>query len=1050
MHSHETMLERFNRLPLPAAHLVVDIRGGNDRRSIDWLRVELEDLVNEAQSFDVPRWHAVSEFLAFLRLAPDVQSGVFPEDGEERDQTSAAALVLNHQQFSAPEDPRAGARGVSPFARQRDELVQTIERLRDSRARVMQEVSRTWHLARGTDARVRVLFLVDLACPQSLSCALFWARHLTEQDRARVRPGHRPGLCVALICLGNIEEEGRPGLLIQELSRHHARTYLDTLILSDNCRHRPPGGGLAQACIGAHLVYALLMSCAPSFPVFSQDPSAPLPADEGEQQSPVWPVQTYFVHIAVLEYSARWGRRWLNTGLAQALIETLCPQAEPCEQERIQAADSGIKWFRHWLERLRESVPLACDVLAGLQRARRVSVPTWPVFVVRRQSRNAALDQLEQYVHHLADTYVATSGEPSLQDVLLRGRAEVMQALSEAGSGLRAQQNVSTLQELQREARQLPGASGFWQSVSRPLLSTPFFLEGLAGACADLQREYMLNPLNTLHQRGRDIKERRHDMLERGRRMLRELTSYCARWPGLTSFPLARRLVQWSTFVLQAALTFLALFLGVAWLHHLLLNVAPVLLQVADRSNIPWLNLIAIILWFLLIAGEFRVVRASFSRKRASDIVIPGLCLLFLALLGCCGLLTSLGIAGLARAPDDSTSMLYLAWFAPAVPPVTRTAFLALASIVLGETVYFFCWSLWLRRKWQCVIRAWQQQQQQDVRDVLDYVALGVALDMAQRADLYDRHGGPGNYFYRVRALVDMIRQVSAFVQRDEYLAAERLLLCQGDGERGVERAWIRAHVGSEELDVDELVSEYEKLRQVIAQDRLPRVLAEYLLRAESAEPSEELELDMRERLSEVESAHRPLLRLLLSMVAFTTRTMLDPLPVGRIDLGKGDYWSEQRYIEAEMPALRMLVQAFNARIRQGSAPHAVQNRSGGSDPAGIPVVGQLLALVAQSFWQQRGSEQLKRSLALKSIWEHLEHNAATQRLPDVVVHRLKACAGGSTYSGRQVDQYLLAAALSSNPSLQGELKDLMSARVSEIADQERLLLFGIRRVVTR
>jgi hypothetical protein len=1038
----------LKRLPLPAAHLVIDIRAASDQRCIDWLRIELEDLVNEAKSRAVPRWQIVGDCLSFLHLPPDAGSGYFPEDDGEPEEATAASLLLARQQSCGQEDTGAGGQRPS-FAHQRDQLVQEIERLRGNRARAMQEASEMEQPLRGHDARVRVFFLVDLNCQEVLSSALLWAKHLKNHYRKHTRPGRRPGLCVALVCLGDVGEGGNLGLLIQELDNRQAGAYLDTLILSENFRCGPPLAGRAQACIAAQLLYALFMFFSPSFTFFSSDPAVPPSAGAGARQPAVWPEQTYLVHIAALEYPARWGRRWLNNGLAHVLVDTLHPQAVPSEPERIRAADLGIGWFYDWWGRLRESMPCSCDLLANLQRVPAVSLPVWPIFVAGRQRSRGALEALEGYLNRLAETYVATGSEPSLQAALLQGRSRVMQTLSESSG---ESQNDRSLLALRREARQIFRTPEFWGSANPPLACAPFFLEGLAGACADLQQTYLCHPLNpeVVHRKGRDIRERRQDFLDGSQRLLRELTSAVARWPGLTSVPYARRPLQYITFVLQAALASLGLFLGVAWLHHIALEHVPGRVLALDRSGVPWLDLGAIVLWVLLVCSRFRALQASFARKRARDIVIAGTCLLFLALLSLCGFLTGLQLTSLAHAPGDPTSIVYLAWLAPCIPIATWAPLIALTGVVLGEAIYFLYWSLQLRQQCQRVVRAWQQQQQQDVRDVIDCIAMDVALEVAQQAEICDRRGGPGNYFYRVRQLSDLLRSLAASAQQCHQLAAERLLLNQGDGEQGAEDAWVRAHRGQRELDVDILLTEYEKLCQQIKQDHaLQRALAEYLLRAQGSEPPEELVREM--HLSEVACAYKPVLRLVLSLVAHTTRNMLDPLPPGRIDLNRGEYQHEQRYITEEMPALWVYARALNAQVRQVIKPDQLPRPDWlSSEQAGLSVSVQLLALVAQLFWQQQGSEQLKQSLALKSIWEHLERSIPGQQLPARVVHRLKSYVGNGTRGGQRVDQYLLTATPSGSSSLSQELKQLMSSQVIAIPDQERLLLFGIRRVVAR
>jgi len=1049
VYKQKTVVERFSQLPLPAAHLVVDIREGSDRRSIDWLQVELADLASEMQSCNVARWRAVNEFLAFLRLAPDMRATL--EDAAKPIDTSAAQRQL--EQLQACEQEHNSWQRTRTFVQQRDQLMQEIERVRASRARALQEDSRTASAGRSSEMQVRVVFLVDLACPASFSCALWWARHLKDISLRQMRSARYAGLCIAVVCLGNSEEEGRPELVRRELDRHQAATYLDTLIFSENCCQRPPLEERAQARLAAQLLYALLFFVSPSFTFFSPEPSAPLPASQQETPSAIWPGQTYLIHLAALEDTASWGRRWLNHRLAQALVETLCLPAELDELEMRQAADLGINWFHDWLGRLQERMSPVFDTLAGLQYVRGISLPALPALLAGPGSRRSALAALESYLSQLADSYVSTGSEPSLQDALLQGGRRVMQALFEKEhSSSSVPQTTASLQALSREARQVFHIPGFWQHRRQPLALAPFFLEGLAGACTDLQQAYLRNSLHMRAQRrkGGDIGERKQDLLDRGQRTLHELSAFCGRWPGLTSFPPLRHLVQWWTFFLQVGLIFLALFLGIAELHHSIVKFFPGLVSLLDIPGLPWLNLLTTGLWLLLSVGAFRSVQASFLRKRASNAVIAGKCLLFLALLGLCGLLTSLAFADLARASDDPTSVVYLAWLVPVVVPATRLSLFVLALLLLAEAGYFLYWSFRMRTAYRRTISAWQHQQQQDVQDVVECLAVDVALEIAQRAEICDRAGGPGRYFSRVNRLTGVLRQLSEAARQYADLAAERLAPNQENAQASGEHAWIQAYPGGEALPLGFLADEYARMRQQIREEHsLQRALAEYLLRAQGTEEPEELAQDMRALLLEVKSAHRPVLHLLLSLVALTARNVVDPLPAGRRDLlRKGEYQREWEYIVEEMPALPAYMQAFSAQIGPIHIPQAWPDPSGGQ--AELPLTGHLLALVAQLIWQQGGSERCRQRLRVNRILERLEAQLPGPHLPEMVVRRLQMHAKNGAYGRQRADQYMQAATLSSGPSWQQAFKGLQPLRVLDIPDQERLLLLSIRRVVAR
>lgn len=1047
MQVHETIVERYNRLPLPAAHLVVDVRGTGDRRSTDWLQMELEDFAQEMASFEVPRWHNVRKFLSFLHLPPHAQNDFFPQDEVQMEEASASSRFLEQQSTQGQEEDGTDfVQEIATFAQEKKRLVEEIDSIRGYRLSAMQETSKTGRPASGLDARVRVLFLVDLVYPESLSCARQWAKQL--KNHFRQRPGHQAELCIALVCLGNVAEKGKLGLLLDELSQHQARTHLDALILCENYLSRPPLEGPAPAHIAAHLLYALLMFFSSSFTFFPTATPAPLAS---------WPVPAYRVHIVALEYSARWGRRWLNNSLVRALINTLCPEAALSAQERRDAADQGIDWFHDWWKRLREHMLSCWSDLDGLPRVRQVPLPSLPIFVMGRRGGKNVREQLDSYLDQLADTYVASGSEPSLQDVLLQGRTQIMQQLSVTESAPNERSNLRVLRELQSEARSLFSTARFWDKVSLPLAAAPFFLEGLAGACADLQRDctsHTLNPLIRRPQdragqsgqdavdrgqywRDKDIKARKEDLLARGHKDLSTLAVRLSRWPLLTSAPILRILAQWCTFLVQAVLTILVLFLVIAVLHPF---VAKGIAGLQPLFASLLLNLLVCACCALLIFYEFRALNAGLVRQR-DNLMIVSRCLLFLALLGLCGLLAGWIVTSLGRASDDTISVVYLNWLSSFASLAARIAIPTFVAILTGEAVSLLFWSSQVRAEYQGIVSTWRQQQKQDIQAVIDFLAMDIALEIAQRAELCKRSGGPGLAFYRVRQLPNILRSLAKLARQYEQLAAERLLLSQESVLRH-DREWIQTHIGSEELEVELLVSEQARLRQHIQQDRaLQRMLAEYLLRAEGAETPEELERALRAHLSESENTHKPLLKLLLFLAGLTARYTLDPLPVSKIDLNKGDYGSEQRYIEEELPALRAYVQAFNMQA------HRISLQTPPVQLAGVGQSHAALALVAQWFWQQQGKEQLKQKLALKSIWEHLERETPVGRLAERVVQRLRAYARNSISGNKQSENYLLMASLSQNSFLKREVQRLMPLRFVDIPDQERLLLFGIRRI---
>ncbi|HLH61291.1 MAG TPA: hypothetical protein VKV20_06355 [Ktedonobacteraceae bacterium] len=79
MHMIETSLQQRSQLPLPAAHVVIDMRGISDDRALEWLQVEITDLANEMKSREVYHWRHLMDFLSFMRINPNTSHPAGPK-----------------------------------------------------------------------------------------------------------------------------------------------------------------------------------------------------------------------------------------------------------------------------------------------------------------------------------------------------------------------------------------------------------------------------------------------------------------------------------------------------------------------------------------------------------------------------------------------------------------------------------------------------------------------------------------------------------------------------------------------------------------------------------------------------------------------------------------------------------------------------------------------------------------------------------------------------------------------------------------------------------
>lgn len=1083
MQLNESNFAQRGLLPLPAASLVIDMRGVNDDEVVERLNIEMTDLASEMKTYNVYHWRYLTDFLSFMRVAPatafeerdlrqqgkeDVDDQLeFPfEDLEQRGPIGPVHRAASGNSLFFQDDQgeyTSGGMSFDLFEQKIDELKLEIDRIRNNRIAAVADLNKAGIPGRSLrDATVRVIFLTDAEREESLKSAAIYAEHIKNYYRKRERLNHQPLVSTTILCLGNSGEAGPPRKLIEGLMRNDGWDHLDTLILSEDYRDDAALiAGTVQAYIAELLLYVLLII--PPFGVRSAELELK-PSDDAEQtqgRRVSLPFNTFIVGLAALEYSARWGRRWLSYGLAQEAAEELTqrPFDEILEKRRI---DGSVEvWFNDWRSRVQQSipdhVPVEVSALEGVLNARRVANPEAHIFTTRRFDPHfgeTTVKDLHEYKQNLARTYVAGGSDPTLQESVLRSTPQIVHTLQQRETRTLAERRVSELAALQIEAEQILSRKDFFEGAKGALPRAITQLEAIGKVAADFQKKHEDNPLKK-----KEELQRRHDKLvQEGDKKIDALKKHRDDWPLFGSYlklhiPMAALSIA---LIILAGMT-MVLFVF-AWLNHVLIanNVsfvsyldAPVL-----GLDIPTLELIA---WGLI--TTFAIISVIFARSLFSSSALR-VEVIFLASLVASivfGLAVTASITALSHLASDPISIDFLAALA-FVPEYTRFALGIAFALVLFEVLYFSWWLSRLRKEREDIVQTLHKQHEEDIAAVTNYIADDVTLEILKRADLISGDGNLGEYYFRVNRLWQLLEEVVKKTQGQQQLAGKRLLLSQSETQEGLTMAngntWLNLHIRDEKLETQVLTEGYKLLRnRMVAENEALNEFAEFLLRLIGVEKSVEIGQYFESKQTRVNGEPRRLQILMTSLVATTLRFSVDPLSVNTITPILEQYRSTIEYAHQHMPTLSSLIQILSKKMSQATLRSMAEKNTTSAQRLGleeyqVDMSTDATATWAQMYWQKKDAavdEALKPDGVLAQMVRMLDRDYD----PRAVMRRLLARTslfGRSISANTSIDFYLLLAPSTQSHEFRQGLKSLKLPRIIDFPDVERMLLLGVQR----
>jgi len=494
-HWEERFFRDLSALPLPGAAVVIDVR---DERYCDdhaasligHLAIELEDLAAEMHLNQVARWRYLADCIELLRL------DTIPPDAQQDEFVDIKLTTRRGKQI-----PIQG----------RSDLAKTIgrgyiDRVRNQHIKAVKdngldEGEFQTSMVDPEQPTVRVFFLTDMEDKDSLERASTYAYWLKEWINKQ--HGERPfsrdeRISTIALCL-NAPASGQEAIL-QSLGgwlpeERNLMTALDTVILIQEYRDDAAYiGGEAQIYQAELILYTLLLHWPD---ILKTDAQNAWYDPDGVQNLP-WP--TYTLGIAALEYSARWGARWLDYGLTARALEMM-RDVKKADSE-LKALRPGVQgWFTAWWEEVQAVIP---NVLHGavldiegltLLEGYASSSP------FRSNSLRQAQGELQKITEGVRKLY-APSGSATLQRVIDGAPFmldQIRQSANDPGRKQELQEAPRQLNELYIRAQKFVDVSfrEAWGAVPRTLSQIALLREGMG----DLRREKQ-NPPNIETLRG--------------------------------------------------------------------------------------------------------------------------------------------------------------------------------------------------------------------------------------------------------------------------------------------------------------------------------------------------------------------------------------------------------------------------------------------------------------------------------------------------------------------------------------------------------------------
>lgn len=372
--------------PLPGPAVVIDVRRNNDLQLLQYLKTEIEDLAREMRLNQVDQWRFLAQCIDFLQI------DILAPDPIPNASTNFVIRNIEGQAWAMP-----GKQDLAHFLGKN-----FFNAVRNSRIKAANDDSMQTITISPEQSTVRVFFLTDLDEEESLKRATIYAHWLKawcNDDSGPARAGRNEHIEVVIIGMNAV-----PHRHYSLLTDSDTLFAVDTVILLQT--YRDDDGYIdeeAQIYQTELLLYTLLLHWPEGLSRVIDDSLAD--ALDGKQ---TLPKPTYIVGISAYEYSARWGTRWLDYGLAAKILELL-RDGEEVQREGKQLQFEVESWWKGWWERIQtiiSSLSTTLPYLEGLDLAQRFTQPSH----VQYKSPDALLQSMAEFGQRVTRLYNSPGG----------------------------------------------------------------------------------------------------------------------------------------------------------------------------------------------------------------------------------------------------------------------------------------------------------------------------------------------------------------------------------------------------------------------------------------------------------------------------------------------------------------------------------------------------------------------------------------------------------------------------------------------------------------
>lgn len=1092
---NSTGTQQLQSLPLPAAALVIDVRGDND--VIAMLEGEIKNLASDMNMQQIDHWRYLTTFIDVLSLNPltlDQVKALRHEEDKQQQTRSATGRYhkgshkLSPGNYYEEEDIEPSFVSQIPddqFKRDIEDCIRRIDMVRNNRFKAVGDMQKRGYIgANANNPKVQVIFLADERRKETLSSAAAYAAYLKDVYKGLESTGE-PVLDTTIICLNHDNQSNPPRLLISRLGWKKASDpadsdiwqHIDSLFLCERYGHnavRIPES--TQPYLAELLLYTLLIS-----PPLQMRPEPPetshlFTPPPNTQESKKLPVNTYLVGLNAIEYSGRWGRRYLNYSLVTEIIRTL----KDTQYDTSSLSKNAVStWLRYWRIEIRKAVPDEIDgnitVLQAFQHSASVASATDEVLAsnpLALDTGNKSLKAFDKYADAVAQTYLLSDNE---QEAVWKKQPSRFSNLKTSDSEQLTLENAITcapaivhqLQTWQPGDPEMPLVRA--QQDAQRILSHPdFFPRSQDAARGAIPRaKQQLGDLSLATKKLQDeqrkqkpnLAEQHDKLIETKESIIANIQERKEQFPFFAGLLKGKSLLTALTLILTLGLVALALIITFAWLNHFLHAIAGlngfmsamdsgIILELSLYKLISWGIIIGVLAWIVIAS----IKNSSIQKKSAlSTEIYFWLALIAYPILG---LIVDLS-AGLQQ--SDRVSYAYLEGITNL--PFWSLIILFIAIVILlVEIIYYLQWHNGLRRDLVNAVQTIKQHQQQTSDLVKNHLADTVMLMLLHRAELTDGNGQPGAYYRRIDNLLSLLNSIEGDAAQIHQVAMQRLSIDQQDAQ--LEKK-PQLEIRTEILDVGMLTKSSKRIRNAMNDNKGPLAtefneFVEILLRTMSTEPPVQIEQHIQDQQADPsqlsfpqDQQQRHAQILLSSIVALALRVEIDPAAVINITHLK------ERYHQLNYRTANTLegLQSLLLRLEQeaGQETSRSQNPSGRTSPSrtmGIDdqdLADYALLIWCQSLWEHRDLE-VSRLLEAKSITEYLQReNYDPQTVKGILGAR-------TVISGRSVEARQLGElSLLMFPSQEGNhfFEDMaLESRFVGIPDMERLILLYIHQYV--